>query len=129
MNSLICAFANDDGENLMNRHFGDAEFYDIYEISNFNFQFIKRIENSSVEESGHMDEKKAKGLSKILKESGVTIVISKKFGPNIIRIKSKFVCIILNIDKINEAIKIIKNNFTEILSEWEKGENRSYLKY
>ena len=129
MNKLICAFSNNNGKNLTDKHFGDAEFYDIYEISDSDSKFIKKIKNSSGKGSGHMDEKKAKGVSEILKESGVKIVISKRFGPNILRIKSKFVCVILSIDEINESIKIVQNNLPEILSEWEKGENRSYLKY
>jgi len=64
MDKLICAFANDNGKNFTDKHFGDAEFYDIYEISASDSKFIKKIKNSSIEGSVHMDEKKLREYQK-----------------------------------------------------------------
>ena len=40
------AFATDNGKTFMDRHFGDAKFYDVYEISENASKFIKRKEPS-----------------------------------------------------------------------------------
>ncbi|MBC8383419.1 MAG: hypothetical protein H8E22_06425 [Candidatus Cloacimonetes bacterium] len=72
----------------MKKHFGDALFYDIYEFDNGQFSFIKRIPNTvDEEEEVHADHRKARGISTLLLDEKVTVVVSKIFGPNIKRIK------------------------------------------
>jgi len=44
---IKAAFATDDGKTSIDRHFGDANFFDIYEITIDSFNFIKRVTNSS----------------------------------------------------------------------------------
>ena len=96
MKKLKVAFATDNGKTFMGRHFGDAEYYDIYEINDKNTEFIKKISNSTEEEEDvHADPQKAKGISNLLLEEDVSVVVSKVFGPNIKRIKKKFVCILM----------------------------------
>ncbi len=64
MTKLLTAFATDDGKAFMDRHFGDAKFYDIYEISKNEASFMKRIDNTvDEEEEVHADPEKAKGIS------------------------------------------------------------------
>jgi len=117
---LRVAFATDDGKVLMKRHFGDAMFYAIYEISEEESFFIKRIENTtSEEEIQHADVQKAKGISSLLKQDEVHVVVSKVFGPNIKRIKKKFVPLIVNEPGIAETIKIIQQNYSVVLKEWD----------
>ena len=124
------AFATDNGKTFMSRHFGDADFYDIYEIDGNKANFIKRIDNTvDEEEEVHADPKKAKGISKLLLNENVNVVVSKIFGPNIKRIKKKFVCIVVRDEKIDESIKKICNNINKIYNEWEKGEERKHLSF
>jgi len=53
------AFATDDGKTFMERHFGDALFYDIYEFEDDKALFVKRIENTVPEEEEvHADPRK-----------------------------------------------------------------------
>ncbi len=87
MEKIKVAFATDDGKSFMGRHFGDAEHYYIYEIDNNNANFIKKIDNTTEEEKMHADPKKAKGITSLLNEENVNVVVSKVFGPNINRIK------------------------------------------
>ncbi len=101
------AFATDNGKTFMSRHFGDADFYDIYEIDGNKANFIKRIDNTvDEEEEVHADPKKAKGISKLLLNENVNVVVSKIFGPNIKRIKKKFVCIVVRDEKIDEQLSV-----------------------
>ena len=129
MVKLKVAFATDDGKTFMSRHFGDAEYYYIYEINKENAEFIKKISNTTEEEEDtHADPKKAKSIAKLLKQEQVQILVSKIFGPNIVRIKKKFVCILIKENSIKNSIDIIKSNFLTIAEEWEIGENRDFLK-
>ena len=130
MQKIRVAFATDNGKTFMGRHFGDADFYDIYEIAGNNAKFIKRIDNTvDEEEEIHADPKKAKGISKLLLHENVNVVVSKIFGPNIKRIKKKFVCIVVKDEDIEEGINKICTNIEKIYSEWEKGEERQHLSF
>ena len=128
MQNIRIAFATDNGKTFMGRHFGDADFYDIYEIKGKKAAFIKRIFNTvDEEEEVHADPKKAKGISKLLFNENVNVVVSKIFGPNIKRIKKKFVCIVVKDEEIEEGINKICNNIEKIYCEWEKGAERQHL--
>jgi len=123
------AFATDDGNSYMEKHFGDALHYDIYEVSQSESTFIKRISNTTEEEDEeiHADPKKAGAITELLKKDGVQVVVSKVFGPNIKRIRKKFVCIFMNDAKIKTSISKLQNMLENISSEWEKGEERNFL--
>ncbi|MDP8241548.1 MAG: NifB/NifX family molybdenum-iron cluster-binding protein [Candidatus Celaenobacter antarcticus] len=125
---LKVAFATDDGKTFMGRHFGDALFFDIYEFDNDHISFIKRIKNIVDEEDDvHADPKKAKGISALLLDEKVTVLVSKIFGHNIKRIKKKFVCIVVRDDEIDIGLKKICENIEKINIEWEKGQERKHL--
>ena len=125
---LKIAFATDDGKTFMGRHFGDSHFYDIYELDENQASFLKRIENTvDEEEDVHADPKKAKGISALLLDEKVTVLVSKIFGPNIKRIKKKFVCIVVRDDEIDIGLKKICENIEKINIEWEKGQERKHL--
>jgi len=130
MKKIKVAFATDDGKTFMGRHFGDAEQYYIYEIDNDNAEFIKKINNTTEEEEEiHADPKKAKGISNLLLNENVSVVVSKVFGPNIKRIRKKFVCIVIKDDEIEEGINKVCTNIEKIYNEWEKGEERQHLSF
>ncbi len=125
---LRVAFATDDGKRFMGRHFGDARFYDIYELDENQASYVKRIENTVDEEADvHADPKKAKGISTLLLDEKVTVVVSKIFGPNIKRITKKFVCVVVKDDEIDIGLKKICDNIEKIYTEWEKGKQRKHL--
>ncbi len=132
MEKMIAAFATDDGRNYIDRHFGDAEHYDIYEISAAGSKFLKRIDNTTEDENdetGHGDEKKARGIAGILKAEGVHIAVSRVFGPNLKRIRKKFLCVLFKSGSIERGIETLRDNYSTLLSEWDKGEKRSFLRY
>ena len=122
--AIKVAFATDDGKTFMDRHFGDA-----YEITEKDSEFIKRIKNTTEEdnESIHADPEKAKGVAGLFKGENIQVVVSKVFGPNIKRIKKKFVCVLMNDNSISKSIKNIQETIHIIDKEWNKGEERSHL--
>jgi len=131
MEKLITAFATDDGESFIDRHFGDAEFYDLYEISADEVKLIKRINNSTEDdedEEGHGDPVKAQGVTGMLKKEGVNMAVSRVFGPNLKRIKKKFLCILVEKTSIEESLKILQKRFPSLLDEWNVGEERTFIR-
>jgi predicted Fe-Mo cluster-binding NifX family protein len=127
--NLLFAFATDDGTKYVDRHFGDADYYDIYEISSNENKFIKRINNTTEEDNEeiHADPKKASSIVDLLKIEKVQVVISKVFGPNIKRIKKKFVCGLFNDPQISDSIIAIQKNINIFIDEWKKGETRNHI--
>ena len=128
MRKITAAFASDNKKDLSKEHFGEAKEFFIYEISASSMKFAKSIINISPEEKMHGDPKKAKGVSSLLKPHDVQVVVNKAFGKNINRMKKQFVCIISKTDDIDESIKNIQLDFNTIVSEYKKGEERSFLK-
>ena len=131
MEKLVTAFATDDGKSFIDRHFGDADYYDIYEISADKAKLLKRIDNSTEEdddEDGHGDPVKAQGIVGILKKEGVKMSVSRVFGPNLKRVKKKFLCIIVKEGSIEESIKKLQDTFPALLEEWSKGEERNFIR-
>jgi len=128
-NKLTVAFATDDRKNFTKEHFGEAKEYLIYEISKIDNKLIETIINVSPEEKMHGDPNKAKGVASLLKPLDVKVLVSKAFGRNIVRQQQKFVVILSNTELIDEAIKNIQNNFNNIVAEWQKGEERNYLRF
>jgi len=127
METFICAFGTDDGIDFTNRHFGDSNRFDIYKIDEKTVTFVKQIDNNSEEEKEHADANKAKSIAQILKAQGVQVVFAKRFGPNIIRIKKKFVCIKATNLNISEMQKITVNNISLLNDFYKKGEERGYI--
>lgn len=126
---LRIACATDDGEKFVSRHFGDADFYYIYELNDKKTEFITKIDNNSVEEEEHADPKKAKSIIRILKEKNVNCGVSCAFGPNIKRVKKHIVPIIMGNSSIEKALRTLVLNFAVIEESWNKGKDREHLKF
>ena len=127
MNEMMVAVATDNSENFIDRHFGDAKYFDIYKLTKSSAQFIKRVENVIEEQEDiHAHPEKARGVAGLLKKENVTVVISKIFGPNIKRIQKNFVCVIMNDESIKAALDRINHSWDNILEEWGKGADRNH---
>lgn len=128
MSKMKIALATDDGKTFIKRHFGDANLYKIYDFDSDNIDYVKTIDNTvDEEEEVHADPKKAKGIAKLLKQEGVQVVVSKVFGPNIKRIKKKFVCIVVSEENLEGGLIKVQDNFEQVLAEWKKGNKRQHL--
>ena len=129
--SILVGIATDDSENFTNRHFGDANCFDIYELTAEGIKFVKQIKNTVDEEEPdlHADPEKAKGIARLLKKEGVNVLVSKIFGPNIKRVRKKFVCVVSRAENIAAAKLDLVANITTIKTEWNAGETREVLKF
>jgi len=123
------ACGTDNGTEFTNEHFGSSKYFLIYDfdLETKDLRFLKRKENSTQEEEKHGDIKKAKSVSELLKN--VFALVAFRYGPNIIRIKKRFVPIISrekNIEKTLNKVKLYSNKIkTEI--EKEKGIDKEII--
>ncbi len=124
---IKAAFATDDGKSFIKRHFGDAEYFLICEITEDNYRLINKIANSTEEERTHADPDKARGIAEILVKENVNTAVSFAFGPNIKRIRKKFVCVLVDDIPIETAVRTIRENLQVIEGEWLKGEGRGHI--
>lgn len=124
---LTVALATNDGQNFINKHFGEANKYQIYEFNNDNYKYIKSIQNNSITEEKHADPKKAKSIVQILKKEGVQVICNLAFGANIKRVKKKFVPVITSKSELEQGLKELLENYDQILQLWNAGKKREYL--
>ncbi len=121
---LIFAIGTDDGKTIkQDDHIGMARYYSIWKYSDGKMFFIERRENVKYEEDEsriHGDPKKAEKVSSVL--TGVDAIVGRIIGPNIVRMKKKFVPIIIREPLIEKALEVIKKNINEIADEEEKEE-------
>jgi len=111
------ACGTDNETEFTNEHFGSSKYFLIYEfdLETKDLKFLKRIENSTQEEEKHGDIKKAKSVSELLKN--IFVFAAFRYGPNIIRIKKRFVPIVSrekNIEKTLYKIKLLSNKIKSI---------------
>jgi len=113
------ACGTDNGTEFTNEHFGSSKYFLIYDfdLETKDLRFLKRMENSTQEEE-HGDIKKAKSVSELLEN--VFVLVAFRYGPNIIRIKKRFVPIISREKNIEEILNKVKLYINEIKSEIEK---------
>jgi len=122
---IILACGTDNKIDFSVEHFGSAKYFLFYEfdLEKKNIVFLKSINNYTLqkEEEKHGDLKKAKSVSELLEN--VSVFVANKYGPNIKRIKKRFVPIISREKNIEKTLSRIKKINRQIKTEVEK-ENR-----
>lgn len=126
---LVFAIGTDDEDTIKpDDHVGMSKYFQIWKYSNGKLDFVETRENTKYKEDEsriHGDMGKAKATASVL--GGVDVLIGKMMGPNIERLKNKFVPVIIREPKIEKAIEIIKDNLNEILEEKEREERKGLI--
>ncbi|NPA37788.1 MAG: hypothetical protein GXO47_13165, partial [Chlorobi bacterium] len=83
------------------------------------FLYVETVPNTLKEDDDdhhhHGDNKKGKGITRLLKEKGVKVLVSKQFGRNIKIIDQKFVPVITASANIDEVQKILPERIDAIM--------------
>ena len=110
------AVATDDGVNLISRHFGDADKYLLYlwNTDSGKIDFQEERQGKLPEEKQHADPRKAQAVGQLLKDAQV--LINMAFGPNIVRIRKKFIPVVSRITDIKSSLELLKSHQEKILS-------------
>ena len=126
--NLLIAFGTDDGKNLNNGHIGMARYFYVYQFSDGKEQLINQRENvrfKGDETMKHGDPEKAKATSSVLE--GVDVLVGRKFGPNLLRLLGRFVCVLVRTITIATAIEAIHNNMDRIAEEKNREGDRKHV--
>jgi len=126
---LVFAIGTDDGKNIkQDDHVGMSKYFQVWEYLNGKLTFKEKRKNIKYNEDEtriYGDPNKAKVTTSALK--GIEILVGKRFGPNIVRLKNKFVCTVVRESEIKKALKIIKENINEIIKEKNKKERMGII--
>ena len=126
---LIFAIGTDNEKTIkLDDHVGMSKYFQIWKYSEGNLIFKERRENAKYkekEERIHGNPGKAEATSSVL--GGVDVLVGRMFGPNIVRLKNKFVCAVVRETEIEKATKIIKENINEIVQEHQKKERQGII--
>jgi predicted Fe-Mo cluster-binding NifX family protein len=125
---LLIAFGTDDGVNFNDDHFGMAKYFQVYKFSEGKEEFVEKRENVQFkgdESIKHGDPEKAKATSSVLQ--GIDVLVGKRYGPNLLRLVRRFVCVIVRTDTLRNAIGMVHQNIEKIIAEKNKGEERKHL--
>ncbi len=125
---LLIALGTDDDINFNDDHFGMAKYFQVYKFSEGKEKFVEKRENVQFkgdESIKHGDPEKARKTSSVLQ--GIDVLVGKRYGPNLHRLVSKFVCVIVRTNTLENAIWMVHQNIEKIIAEKNKGEDRKYL--
>ena len=125
---LLVAFGTDDGKNFNNAHVGMAKYFYIYRFSNGKEEFVERRENVKFEGNEsmkHGDPEKAKATSSALEN--VDVLVGRRFGPNLLRLLKKLVCVVVRTGTITNAIVAVHNGMALIVEQKNNGDHRKHI--
>jgi len=123
------ACGTDDGTHFTKNHFGDAQYYLVYELDTQDneISFIRKMANITPDEDTHGDPRKAKKISELMKD--IDVLMGFAMGTNIARVRKAFVPAISRESEIAKAIENLKGHIAEMLPEIEKdkGDDRRII--
>jgi predicted Fe-Mo cluster-binding NifX family protein len=117
---LLVAVATDDGFHVKaDNHVGMSEHFQIWAYKNGEASYREMRPNVKYKEDEsktHGDPGKASATASALEN--IDVLIGVRFGPNISRLKNKFVCAVVRGGlTINQAVSILGENINEVLEE------------
>ncbi len=126
-NKVKAAIATDDGKTLTTEHFGSAKRYLIYSLD-FSKQavgYLGEIANTTKEEETHGDPEKAKEVSELF--AGIPVLVGFAMGPNIVRIRKKFVPVISRERGIAQTVALLKGALPAIKKGLQEAGDKSII--
>jgi len=127
---FLVAIGTDDGNTIKSDdHVGMSKDFQVWQYSNGELALKETRKNAKYREDKsrtHGDLGKAEATASVLKN--IDVLIGQMFGPNISRLKNKFVCAVIRGNKsIKEGIDVIKENINEIIEENDKEERQGII--
>ncbi len=119
--NLRFAFAVNKANQFEKKHFGDADKYLIYEqVDDEMVSIGEEINNFKLidEEHEHGSKRKGDAIIKLLKKKKVNVLVSMQFGKNIKMVNEYFIPVIIDTEKPEDIVNILKKHLHWINDEW-----------
>ncbi len=112
---------------LHDDHFGEGDIFRIYswDLDRDELKLIEERENTSSEERFHGDPQKAQGISQILDD--VQVLVGKAFGPNITRMRKRYVPVVTRLNDLEETLERLKGLKERVLENLSKDGDKEIL--
>lgn len=106
MSSIIVACATDDHKTFPQKHFGDCLYYDLYAVDKGKFLFLKTVDNPSSLETESLLHSVAKpnSIAKTLFMDDVNILVCRRMGINVKKMRIKFDIVISRYEEIEQTL-------------------------
>lgn len=111
---IAVAFATEDGTKFTSTHFGSAKLFSVYHTDGRAFEHVTDFPNTSKEETRHADAEKARSVLDLLADYDVQVVVAPRFGPNIVRFTRLLVPVVVNVDTVQEAWRLLLDNWDQV---------------
>jgi NAD-dependent dihydropyrimidine dehydrogenase PreA subunit/predicted Fe-Mo cluster-binding NifX family protein len=130
LESMNIAIGTDDESMIKSdNHVGMSKYFQIWAYENGEAGLRETRENVKYKEDQskkHGDPGKAQATASALKN--VDVLIGERFGPNIARLKNKFVCAVVRGKRtIAQGIDLVKENINEIIEEKNNSDKRGIV--
>ena len=128
--TLLVAFATRDGDAIPKGHFGEAPRFDIYRLSETMVERVASVHNprTGASRSDHQQTGRGGGgIGRFLGEHGAQVMVSRGFGPNIQRMRRRFLPVKVDLDSVAGAIGLLQANWPTVQAQWLQGEERKHL--
>ncbi|MFA4700461.1 NifB/NifX family molybdenum-iron cluster-binding protein [Pyrococcus kukulkanii] len=119
MRCLKVAFGMEDDEKLIDAHYGDSNFFAIYEVcEDGSYRWLEKRTNKAKEmeeeDEGHGDPRKFRAIIEQLKD--VDVLAAFRMGPNFLRIRdqSDKVAFFTRTRDLKVALQRVIENFDEL---------------
>jgi predicted Fe-Mo cluster-binding NifX family protein len=118
---MKCAFAVTNENIFSEQHFGEAEYFLIYEWKNDTFRFSEKLINPhrQLKENFNREaSEKGKAIINLLRKKDVNILVSKQFGPNLSVVNQHFVPVIISDNQPHKVIAVLEKHMSWIEDEF-----------
>jgi predicted Fe-Mo cluster-binding NifX family protein len=124
---LLVAFGTDDGKHLTNGHAGDAKYFYLYKLSDDKEEFVEQRWNVKLDDPSLKPGTPEMAKARDAVFYDIDALVGKKFGPGLPNLLKRFVCVIVRVDPISEAIEAIRDNLDRIREEKNREEGRKHI--
>lgn len=137
--TLVVAIASDDGEHMPKGHFGAAPRFELYALEADNATWLRSIDNPRANTSSSPDAGDAHhshgpgsshqggGIGRLLGGEGAQVMVSRAFGANIKRMRQRFLPVVVQRDRVSDAIALLQSQWERVEQHWQQGEQRKHL--
>jgi predicted Fe-Mo cluster-binding NifX family protein len=123
--------ATDGGTRLAAGHFGEAGRFVVVEFDGTQVLSRREVDNPTSDAGhdriDHGHEGTATAIGRLMAVNGVQILVSRAFGPNIRRMTTRFLPVVVRGDTVDQALDLLRANWQQVITQWHRGEERRHL--
>lgn len=128
MENIRFAFALNHAGLFNNQHFGEADKFAIYQNNKGKLDFWQDLPNHfKITTPVHGSTEKGNGIVSLLKENGISILVSQQFGRNIKMVSQHFIPVIISGENPVQVAEILAKNIKWLKDELENRKSNFML--